>query len=88
MKQSWYQKEQQRKKMQHSQGAEHSIEHAHHEKKENAPVPAAGTPAWLLELIAIIEAILQHLPVSSPESESTRVRLTAQLERLKAGFPK
>jgi hypothetical protein len=88
MKKTWYQKEQERKKITRSLGSEHTIEHAHHEKKENAPVPAAGTPAWLLELIAIIEAVLQHLPVSSPESESTRAHLTGQLERLKAGFPK
>ena len=87
MKKTWYQQEQARKKMQHAQGAEHSLEHAHHEK-ERKDVPAAGTPAWLLELIAIIEAILQHLPVSSPESESTRAHFTAKLERLKAGFPK
>jgi hypothetical protein len=87
MKQTWFQKEQARKKMGHALGSEHSLEHAHHEKDRN-DAPAAGTPAWLLELIAIIEAILAHLPVSSPESESTRARLTGRLEHLKAGFPK
>lgn len=84
MKQTWFQKEQAKKRMQQAQGAEHTREHEHHEKA----IAAAGTPAWLLELIAIIEAVLKALPVASPESEANRAELNGKLDRLKAGFPK
>jgi hypothetical protein len=55
--------------------------------KKPAP-PAAGTAAWNVELIAILEAILGLLPVSSESSETTRAELTARVATLKDGFPK
>jgi hypothetical protein len=51
-----------------------------------AAPPAAGTAAWLLELISILEAILKALPVTGPRSEATN--LAARVARLKAGFHK
>jgi hypothetical protein len=53
-----------------------------------AAPPAAGTAAWLLELISILEAILKALPVTGPRSEATSSNLAARVARLKAGFHK
>jgi len=78
MKQTWYQKEQQRKKMQASQGAEHSLEHAHHEKARGQV--REGFPSWLVELIDVLEAIWAALPASRSEPNHPVAQKLAQLK--------
>lgn len=75
MKKTWYQQQQQK---------ERSAEKIHHKPAPQTPAPWMGTPAWLLELIAIIEKILPLLPTSSPESEARKAELAAAVARLQS----
>lgn len=54
------------------------------------PVPAAGTPAWLTELIAVLEAILGVIPIFEGHTTESAVRaqLVDRLARLKENLPK
>jgi len=69
-KQTWYQQQQQKERTQ--------------EKGHHHPVQFSSVPAWLSELIAILEAIWAALPAS--QSEPNHV-VTQKLAAFKAKLP-
>jgi hypothetical protein len=80
MKKTWWQQHQK----------EHSLEKAHHKPHPETPAPAAGSPKWLAELIAVLEAVLGVIPIFEGHTTETTVRaeLVQRLAVLKEGLPK
>jgi hypothetical protein len=80
MKKTWWQQHQK----------ERSAEKVHHHPYAETAAAAAGTPKWLEELIAVIEAILGVIPVFEGHTTETTLRneLVVRLAKLKEGLPK